>query len=490
MSSVGKSLVTAALCRIFVRRGLRVAPFKAQNMSNNSYVTPRGEEIGRAQAVQAQAARTEPTVEMNPILLKPEADSAAQVIVLGRPMFRTSARGYDERKRELWSTVVDALDRLRSDHEVVVIEGAGSPAEINLRSGDIVNMRVALHADAPVLLVGDIDRGGIFAQLHGTLQLLEEEERRLVAGLVINKFRGDIELLRPGLAQLQTLTDKPVLGVIPYVHGHGLPEEDSVRTQDMSGFSGSKPDIAVVGLPRISNATDFEPLIADTRVNLRYVRAADEMGRPDLIILPGTKSTIADLEYVNRQGLARCVESLAHSGTPVLGVCGGFQMLGREISDADGVESEPGSRVSGLGLLPLTTSYRPSKAVGVVQVRVSGLPFATGVSLEGYEIHMGTTSGSATPAFLIEGGKSGATDGAVGDDGLVWGTYLHGIFDSAEFRDGLVNYLRGRRGLDPAGVEIVDDSDSAIDRFADIVEESLDIEVLLSLVERTAAARA
>ena len=490
MSSAGKSLLTAALCRIFVRRGLRVAPFKAQNMSNNSYVTPQGEEIGRAQAVQAQAAQTEPTVDMNPILLKPEADSASQVIVLGRPVFRTSARGYDERKPELWSTVVDALDRLRSVYEVVVIEGAGSPAEINLRSGDMANMRVALHADASVLLVGDIDRGGIFAQLHGTLQLLEEEERRLVAGLVINKFRGDIELLRPGLAQLQTLTDKPVLGVVPYVHGHGLPEEDSVRTQETGGTSGSRPDIAVVRLPRISNATDFEPLIADTRVNLRYVETAEEMGRPDLVVLPGTKSTIADLEYLKRRGLARCVERLAQTGTPILGICGGYQMLGREISDADGVESEPGSRVSGLGLLPVTTSYQLSKDVGLVRVRVGALPFAPGVTLEGFEIHMGSTSGPAAPAFHIEDGNDGATDGAVVDDGLVWGTYLHGIFESAELRNGLVNYLRGRRGLDPAPAETVDDSDSAIDRFADIVEGSLDIEFVLSLVGAAAAARA
>ena len=361
---------------------------------------------------------------MNPILLKPEADSASQVIVLGAPCFVRRRRGYDERKPELWSTVVDALDRLRSVYGVVVIEGAGSPAEINLRSGDIVNMRVALHADAPVLLVGDIDRGRNLRS--ASWHVAASRRGRAPARCrprdqqVPRRHRTAETWAGPA----QTLTDKPVLGVVPYVHGHGLPEEDSVRTQETGGTSGSRPDIAVVRLPRISNATDFEPLIADTRVNLRYVETAEEMGRPDLVVLPGTKSTIADLEYLKRRGLARCVESWPKRGRRFWESAADTRCSEGRSPMRTVFESEPGSRVSGLGLLPVTTSYQLSKDVGLVRVRVGALPFAPGVTLEGLRFHMGSTSGPAAPAFHIEDGNDGATDGAVADDGLVLGDLL------------------------------------------------------------------
>src|SRR5262245_9645590 len=348
MSSVGKSLLVAALCRIFMQDGLRVAPFKAQNMALNSFATRDGREIGRAQAMQAEAANIDVTVEMNPVLIKPEADSVAQVVVLGRPWARMKASEYMRRRGELWEVVTGALDTLRAQYDLVVIEGAGSPAELNLRHGELVNMAIAAYADAPVLLAGDIDRGGIFAQLLGTLMLLEDDERARVRGLIVNKFRGDRRLFDDGVAILEQRGGVPVLGVVPFVRDLRIADEDSVALDDRRLTTDHRPpttddallDIAVVRLPHISNFDDFDPLRAEPGVSVRFASHADELGRPDLLILPGSKTTIADLRWLHERRLADRVVELAREGVALLGICGGYQMLGTTIHDPLGAESD------------------------------------------------------------------------------------------------------------------------------------------------------
>ena len=366
-SHVGKSVLVSALCRIFRQDGFRVAPFKAQNMSNNSYVTPDGGEIGRAQAVQAQAAGVEPMVEMNPILLKPEADQRSQVVRLGRPWLSARAMDYYAMKAELWGSVKTSLDTLRRRFDVVVIEGAGSPAEINLKASEIVNMRVALYAGAPVLLCGDIDRGGVFAAMVGTLELLEPEEREAVKGLVINKFRGDMDLLTGGLEWLEGRTGKPVAGVVRHYRDIHIPEEDSVALD--SAFAGVAPvqsrggavlDVAVVQLPHISNFDDFDPLSRESGVSLRFVASPEQFGNPDLVILPGAKTTIPDLAWMESRGLTAAVRESHRRGAAIIGICGGYQMLGVRLSDPDRVESSQ-TEMDGLGLLPTTTVFAGSK---------------------------------------------------------------------------------------------------------------------------------
>jgi adenosylcobyric acid synthase len=360
-SHVGKSVLVSALCRILRQDGFRVAPFKAQNMSNNSYVTPDGGEIGRAQAVQAEAAGVDARVEMNPVLLKPEADSHAQVVLMGRPLTSARARDYFNLKATLWESVAKSLDTLRSEHDIVVIEGAGSPAEINLKATEIVNMRVALYAGAPVLLCGDIDRGGVFAALVGTLQLLDPPERDAVKGLLINKFRGDASLLTDGLDWLADYTGKPVVGVVHHFRDIHIPEEDSVAL-DIAPPSSSAAvlDVAVVQVPHISNFDDFDPLAREPGVSLRYVQHGDRLGKPDLVILPGSKTTIPDLLWMEQQGLTRAVVGAHAAGSSVVGICGGYQMLGNQILDPDRVESSVGA-ASGLGMLPLTTTFAGTK---------------------------------------------------------------------------------------------------------------------------------
>src|SRR5262245_58039095 len=360
-SSVGKSLLTAALCRSFARRGVRVAPFKAQNMSNNAAVCADGAEIGRAQAVQAAAAGIEPTADMNPVLLKPEADSRSQVIVLGRPWQTLRAANYYRRKEELWPIVTAALDRLRAAYELVLIEGAGSPVELNLRHLDIVNMAVARHARAPVLLVGDIDRGGIFAQLLGTLALLEPEERALVRGLVVNKFRGDRTLFADGVRILEERGGVPVLGVVPHLPALAVPEEDAVALDSfIPRPARGSIDIVVIRLPRIANFDDFDPLAAEPGVTLRYVQTPRELGAPHAMILPGTKSTIAELDWLRATGLADAIRDRVACGAAVVGLCGGYQMLGQMIRDPHGIEAA--AEVAGLGLLPIETIFAAEKA--------------------------------------------------------------------------------------------------------------------------------
>ena len=496
-SHVGKSVLVSALCRILRQDGFRVAPFKAQNMSNNSYVTADGAEIGRAQAVQAEAAGVEARAEMNPVLLKPEADSHAQVVLMGRPLTSARARDYFELKATLWESVAQSLDTLRRENDVVVIEGAGSPAEINLKATEIVNMRVALHADAPVLLCGDIDRGGVFASLVGTLQLLDDAERRAVRGLLINKFRGDVGLLTDGLDWLEEYTGKPVVGVVHHFRDIHIPEEDSVAL-DITPPSSSATavlDVAVVQVPHISNFDDFDPLAREPGVALRYVQHGDRLGDPDMVILPGSKTTIPDLMWMEQQGISRAVSAAHDRGTAVVGICGGYQMLGQRLLDPDGIESNIGE-ADGLGLLPLSTTFAGSKETHRVQATVRGeagaagglLSGAAGEPVIGYEIHMGRTVGEGfVPPFAVHDRADApvtaatAFDGAMDASGRVLGTYIHGLFHNAGVRRAMLGELARRKGVTlPDGVDVTRDRE--YDRLADWVRDSLRMDLVYGMI--------
>lgn len=489
-STVGKSVLVAALCRIFKQDGIRVAPFKAQNMALNSFVTREGGEIGRAQAVQAEAAGVEASVDMNPVLLKPEADARSQVIVLGKVAATATAARYYDYTPALLEVVRVSLERLRSAYDVVVIEGAGSPAEINLKEREIANMRVARMAGAPVLLVGDIDRGGVFASVVGTLALLDEEERRYVRGIVINKFRGDVELLKPGLQALEALTSKPVLGVVPYFRDILIAQEDSVYLDERAEAPPAVDlEVAVVRLPHISNYDDFDPL-EEEGCRVRYVSGTSELDWPDLIIVPGTKSTIADLRHLWRSGLAEAIVRLANQGTPVVGVCGGYQMLGKSLHDAQGVESGAGAAL-GLGLLDMVTAFAPDKSTAQVRGKVvhsaGMLRGMRGVEVMGYEIHMGRSvlgqDGGAFHVFETPNGAADYIDGAVNAEGTVLGTYIHGLFHNGGFRRALLNNLRRRRGLPERWDRPVEDRDRQYDRLADHVRRSLDMPAVYRILE-------
>lgn len=491
-SHAGKSLMATALCRIFAQDGLRVAPFKAQNMSLNSFVTPDGGEFGRAQAVQADAARVAPVVEMNPILLKPEGGRRSQVVVMGKPMRVASAREYYTLKPTLWPLVAQALDKLRSQYDVVVIEGAGSPAEINLKEHEIVNMRVARYADAPVLLVGDIDRGGVFASLYGTMALLEPQERALIKAFVINKFRGDPSLLDPGLDMLRQRAGVPFAGVVPYFTDIHIPEEDSLgldAPQSQSGAQaqdGALLDIAVIRLPHIANFDDFDPLRQEPGVRLRYISAADELGAPDLIALPGSKTTVSDLEWLRRQRLDRAIIERRTAGTPLIGICGGYQMLGQRILDPDAIESDS-PETAGLGLLPLTTTFAAHKTTHQVRAKVathSGLlADVADVDIVGYEIHMGRTYGDSAAAFRIterSGEPTSSPDGALDPDGLTLGTYMHGLFHNHSLRRALLMRLADRKGgALPDGAIL--DLDHEYDKLAALVRRSVDMRMVYDM---------
>ena len=455
-SSVGKSVLVTALCRIFRQEGLKVAPFKAQNMSLNSYVTADGGEIGRAQAVQAEAAGISPTVEMNPVLLKPEADNRSQIIVRGKVANTLSAAEFPRLKSELWNAITESLNHLRSHFDMVIIEGAGSPAEINLKDRDLVNMKVALYCNAPVLLAADIDRGGIFASLVGTMELLEPAERTLVKAFVVNKFRGDVSLLTPGLNWLETRTGLPVAGVIPYFHDIHIAEEDSMtleRRQAMKTQTDFDLDVAVIALPHIANFDDFDPLERERRVRLRYVEVRDDLGEPDLIILPGTKSTVADLAYLRTTGRDQEIIRQVSLGTPIIGICGGYQMLGLTIHDPDGIESTA-SVSAGLSLLPITSRFLPVKSTHQIEARAllgrGLLAKATGIPIRGYEIHMGQTNGvNASRPFRIEQRSEKSCsdlDGCLSEDGNVLGTYIHGLFHNDHLRRAILAELAERKG--------------------------------------------
>lgn len=485
-SSVGKSLLVAGLCRLYARRGLRVAPFKAQNMSNNAGVTPEGGEIGRAQVTQAEACGIPPHVDMNPVLLKPEADSRSQVVVLGKKLETLPAREYYRRKAELWEVVTAALARLRSRNDLVIIEGAGSPAELNLRRGDIVNMAVALHARAPVLLVGDIDKGGIFAQLLGTLWLLAPEERALVRGLIVNKFRGDPGLFADGVRILEERGGVPVLGVVPWLRDHGVAEEDSAGLDDPArhpvrgAAADPQVDIAVIRLPRIANFDDFDPLAAEEGVRVRFVGTPEALGRPAAIILPGTKHTLADLAWLRAVGLAEALLDLARCGTALIGICGGYQMLGRAIRDPHGVEG--GGEAAGLGLLPVEVVFGQEKVTQQATARPLGRwPWLkTAEPLAGYEIHAGEAT-TPTPLLALERQDgSRASDGACAADGRIWGTHLHGLFHNDGFRRAWLSSL----GWRPSGSELSYRQHKAAgyDRLADALEAALDVRQLDAII--------
>jgi len=528
-SSVGKSLIAAALCRIYTREGLRVLPFKSQNMSNNAVATLEGGEIGRAQALQAVACGVEPRVDMNPILLKPEGDTRSQVIVLGRPYKTLNAREYFFEKGILWKTATGALDRLRADCDLVVIEGAGSPAEINLNADEIVNMAIARYANSPVLLVGDINPGGVFAQFVGTLALLEPEERTLVRGLLVNKFRGDLGILEPGLVKLRNLTGLPILGVVPWMHEIGLAEEDGailetgclqdcVAPRSGSGMDIHRTvDIAVIRFPRIANFDDLDALSLESGVSLRFVSEVGQLGMPDAVVLPGTKATLADLDWLRKSGLDLGLRWLASIGRSVLGICGGFQMMGETIDDFKGIEGRPRSE-RGLGLLPVRTSFSAGKNVRRVRGRIApGSPWSGGpdgdFSVEGYEIHTGESFINGPPLFELETtpdfgglfcdeGRSSAAngeydrfrlsvrggqeawqpDGTWAAGGKILGTYIHGLFDLPEFRRGWLASL-GVAGRPGRGITLSHARNAAIDRLADVVSTAIDRDTLRRIAD-------
>lgn len=504
-SDVGKSLVTAAIGRIMTRDGYSTAPFKSQNMALNSYVTADGKEIGRAQGMQAEAFGITATSDMNPILLKPSGEMSAQIVVHGVPHAALSAREYREKfLPEAKGTVMDALGRLRETYDVVLMEGAGSPAEINLKARDIVNMNLAGWADAPVLLVADIDRGGVFAFIVGTLELLEPHERARVKGFIINKFRGDVSLLQPGLDWLEERTGIPVLGVLPFLPQLRIEAEDSVVLDGTSGRlrgdNVKELDIAVIRYPRISNFTDFDPLEDEPDTAVRYVASADELGTPDAIILPGTKNTAADLLYLREQGFPEAIEQALRQGTQQLaGICGGYQMLGLKLLDPYAVENAGTVESEGLGYLPLSTTFLPQKTT----VRVSGALAAghplqlsgaapgadDGISISGYEIHMGTTvnheAASVRSLFrLAEDDGQAVPEGWGTPDGRIWGSYLHGLFHNDGLRRGWLDGLRLSKGLAPLAKTFSAAAlrEQEFDRLADAVRANLDMDAVYTIM--------
>lgn len=487
-SHVGKSMLTAALCRIYARRGLRVAPFEALNMALNSFVTLEGGELGRAQAYQARAAGVEPHVDMNPVLLKPDARGGSQVIVLGRAQGHMTVAQYRAYLPTLWPTVTAAYERLRSGRDLLVLEGAGSAAEIDLRDQDIVNMRMARYAQCPVLLVGDIDRGGVFAGLIGHMELFTPAERALVKGFVVNKLRGDATLLDPGLEVLRERTGVPTLGVIPLLEDWSGDEEDALAVEyDLCTRPSAPLHIAVPRLPHIGCSTDLAALAEEPDVAVRFVSGPEGLAGAAAIVLPGSKSTIADLHWLRARGLAAGLTAAAAAGTPVVGICGGYQMLGRRILDPLGVESDE-QAVEGLGLLPVTTTFHAEKRTARVEAELlADSPLGPpGTPLTGYELHMGRTTPDPGAAFLLrlwEAGREGGAgqpDGAVAAGGppatAVCGTYLHGLFDHPALRAAFVNRLRAAHGLPQR--ESRDRQDETIDRLADHVAAHLDLDRL------------
>jgi adenosylcobyric acid synthase len=500
----GKSVLAAALCRIYARRGMSVVPFKAQNMSINSYVTAEGGEMGRAQVFQAASAGLEPHVDMNPVLLKPSSDESSQVIVLGRPVGTMTTADYRDYQSEVWPIVAAAFQRLRAAHDLIIIEGAGSSAEVNLRGQDIVNMKVALHAGSPVLLVGDIDRGGVFAALLGHMEIFTPQERALVAGFVINRFRGDAGLLGPGIDFLKERTGVPTLGVIPYLVDWRGDEEDSVALDERRyARPGAPLRVAVLRLPFISNHTDFEALAGEPDVDLRFVTSPRELAGAAAIVLPGTKSTIADLTWLRERGFEAALAQAAAAGTPVVGICGGYQMLGRRILDPESVESAE-REVPGLGLLDAETVFSDEKRTVRVHGEATGAALApAGIAVRGYEIHMGRTTVAAGTRPLLrlrvaqEAERSGAaaahSDGAVSEGGTVCGSYVHGIFDHRALRSAFLDGLRTAAGLpahgdwspspEPASSSAGGTGEgTGIDRLADHVEAHLDMDRLDAIV--------
>jgi adenosylcobyric acid synthase len=477
-SHAGKSLLTAALCRILSRRGWRVAPFKGQNMALNAYVTANGGEIGYAQAVQAWAAGVPPRIEMNPILLKPQGDMTSQVVLKGKAVGRVGAADYYEHYFEIgWQAIEESLRRLGEEFDLVVCEGAGSPAEINLKHRDLTNMRVAKHLNASTILVVDIDRGGAFAHVVGTLELLEPDERALIRGIIINKFRGQRSLLQSGIDWLQERTGIPVIGVIPWLE-HSLPAEDSLDLfERRTTKTQSELTIAVIRLPRISNFTDFDPLESESSVTVRYVGPKDHLGHPDAVIIPGSKATIADLLVLQKAGMAEEIQNYAAAGGTVLGICGGFQMLGKILADPEGLEGHEG-RYKGLCLLPLKTVITGQK-VARQRLVTSNYP-QPGLPVSGYEIHQGRTQiiEADITQPLFEDSNLGVVDSSLS----IWGSYLHGLFDNGPWRRAWLNRLRQQRGLRslPTGISNYrEQREAMLDDLATQVEAHLDLGPIL-----------
>lgn len=474
MSNAGKSLLATGLCRVLKQDGYRVAPFKSQNMALNSFITKDGGEMGRAQVVQAEAAGIEPDTRMNPILLKPTTDVGSQVIVNGRVQGNMPAMEYYRRKRDFIPAVMEAYESLSREYDVIVIEGAGSPAEINLQENDIVNMGLARMVDAPVLLVGDIDRGGVFAQLYGTVALQSEEDKKRIKGVVVNKFRGDRAILEPGLKMLEQLCGVPVAGVVPYL-SVDIDDEDSLSERFGRGREPRLIDIAVIRLPRISNFTDFSPFEHYANVSLRYVERVRDLRAPDMIVLPGTKSTIADLRWLRQSGLEAAIKKAASGGTLVFGVCGGYQMLGRRISDPEQVEAAGVTEIDGMGLLPLETVFQGEK----VQTQTNGvfsgveglLSALNGKRYAGYEIHMGRSEAR----------------GALISAGNVYGSYVHGIFDEQEVTDTILKALCEKKGASFKALGNFDlkaHKERQYDLLADAVRAGLDMKLIYRILER------
>ena len=474
-SNAGKSLLCAGLCRILKQEGYRVAPFKSQNMALNSFITKDGGEMGRAQVVQAEAAGIEPEVRMNPILLKPTTDVGSQVIVAGQVQGNMRAMEYYRRKRDYIPAILEAYNSLASEYDIIVIEGAGSPAEINLKQEDIVNMGLAKLVDAPVLLVGDIDRGGVFAQLYGTVALLEKDERARIKGTIVNKFRGDRSILEPGIRILEELCGVPVAGVIPYTHVD-IDDEDSLTERFSQTTERKLLDIAVIRLPRISNFTDFAPFERYGNVSLRYVERVADLHGPDMILIPGTKSTIADLKWLRQSGMEAAVLKAASAGTPVFGICGGYQRLGRSVCDPDQVEAAETTRIQGLGLLDMDTVFRGEK----VQTQVSGtfagvtglLSGLNGMEYTGYEIHMGRSQEKLLP---LQGTSN------------VYGSYIHGIFDAPGVSDEILRAICAKKGLDYAALgtfDLREYKERQYDMLADAVRGGLDMELVHRIINR------
>ena len=502
MSNAGKSILTAGILRILKQDGFRAAPFKSQNMALNSYITREGLEMGRAQVVQAEAAMTEPLADMNPILLKPTNDIGSQVIVQGVSIGNMPAREYFAYKKTLIPKIMESFHRLEEKFDVIVIEGAGSPAEINLKKDDIVNMGMAELVDAPVILAGDIDRGGVFAQLYGTVMLLEPKERERVKGLVINKFRGDKTILDPGIQMIEDLCQIPVVGVVPFMN-LDIEDEDSLSSALEQKKAGGLVDIAVVRLPRISNFTDFQVFSCIPEVSLRYVSSVKELGRPDLVIIPGTKSTIEDLLWMRSCGLEAAVKKLAGAEIPVFGICGGYQIMGNTITDKEGAEQKAGSsntQVRGMELLPIDTEFETEK----VRTRVAGtfgqvtgiLKELSGLEIEGYEIHMGIShsadpdAGFMTQVTEIQQRSTISTISKLQkQDGIsygnCYGTYLHGIFDRPGVAEAITRILLKKKGLDGETVASFDYQrykEQQYDKLADALRQSLDMKAIYEMM--------
>ena len=490
MSNAGKSLVTAGLCRVFKQDGYKVAPFKSQNMALNSFITKEGLEMGRAQVMQAEACGIEPSVNMNPILLKPTNDVGSQVIVNGEVLGNMSARDYYKKKTELIPHIMEAYNNLAKEYDIIVMEGAGSPAEINLKENDIVNMGMAKLVNSPVLLVGDIDRGGVFASIAGTLMLLDEDERKMIKGTIINKFRGDVNILKPGLDMIEEITKTPVVGVVPYME-LDIDDEDSLSERFNNKGTVDLIDIAVIKLPRISNFTDFNIFEYIPGVSLRYVKSVRELKDPDMIILPGTKNTMEDLKWLRESGLEAQILKQAAKGKVIFGICGGYQMLGMELSDPFNVES--GGTMAGMGLLPTKTVFEKEK----VRTRVSGnfnevsgiLAELSYVEFEGYEIHMGQTTYDFNEEELTTIDNVNGED-IIKNDGLykdnVYGSYIHGIFDKEEVSKAIVESLCIHKGIDYSSISTVDIEkykEEQYDKLAEGIRNSLDMKAIYKILE-------